>query len=118
MKTRAPRSKAELLGDATPAPPKRGRPVEAHRVRLATAQAELAEIRAAKMRGELVPAADVESEWASALADLRQQLLAIPSRMGAKFALSREIVAGIDDEMRAALLALAASGGVSSGGDV
>ncbi len=115
---RAPRSKAELLGDADkPAPAKRGRPVEAHRVRLATAQAELAEIRAAKMRGELVPAAAVEAEWCSALADLRAALLALPARLGAKLALSREGVALADAEIRGMLSALAASSGVDGGDD-
>lgn len=104
------RTLSELLGPE-PTPAKRGRPVEAHRVRLATAQAQLAEIRGAKLRGELVPAADVEAEWASVLADLRAALLAIPSRVGAKLALSRETVAAIDSEIRASLGALAASAG-------
>lgn len=99
-----------LLGDPAPKA-KRGRPVEAHRVRLATAQAQLAEIRAAKLRGDLVPAVEVEAEWASILADVRQQLLAIPSRLGAKLALSREAVAALDTEIRAVLTALAAQEG-------
>ncbi len=85
-------------------------------MRLATAQAELAEIRAAKLRGELVPAADVEREWSSILADLRQQLLAIPSRVGAKLALPRETVAALDAEIVAALAALAAQGGADDDG--
>lgn len=112
-KRRRIRSKAELLGDVPP--PKRGRPVEAHRVRLATAQAELAEIRAAKLRAELVPAADVLAEWAAICADVRQRLLAIPSRLGSKLALPRETVAALDAEIRATLEALASQGGADDG---
>lgn len=119
MRKRArPRRTMEDIIGPPPAPKnKGGRPVEAHRVRLATAQAQLAEIRAAKMRGELVPAAEVEREWSAALADLRASLLALPSRVGAKLALPRKTVAAIDAEIRLTLLALAASSGVDGGGD-
>lgn len=113
------RTMEDILGPLAAAPKnKGGRPVEAHRVRLATAQAQLAEIRGAKLRGELVPAADVESEWTAALADLRAALLALPSRVGAKLVLSRETVAAIDSEIRLTLSALAASSGVDGGADV
>jgi len=113
------RTLEDILGPA-PAPPTRkpGRPVEDHRQKLVLAQAQLAEIRAAKMRGELVPAADVEREWTAALSDLRAGLLALPSRVGAKLALSRETVAAIDSEIRITLSALAASSGKDGGGDV
>jgi len=108
------RSLADLLGDPpTPEPKKRGRPVEPHRVRLATAQAELAEIRAAKMRGELVSIADVEREWASIITDVRQRLLAVPSRVGAKPSLRRVDIEVIDAEIRATLTALVAQEGVT-----
>jgi phage terminase Nu1 subunit (DNA packaging protein) len=100
-----------LVGDL-PSKPKRGRAVVDHRQKLVLAQAQLAEIRAAKMRGELVPAADVEAEWANILADVRQQLMAIPSRVGAKLALPREAVAALDAEIRAVLTALAAQEGI------
>lgn len=121
-RNRPRRSLEDILGPSSepaPEPSKRkpGRPVEDHRQKLVLAQAQLAEIRAAKMRGELVPAADVEREWTAALADLRASLLALPSRVGAKLALSRETVAAIDSEIRVTLSALAASRGVEGGGD-
>jgi hypothetical protein len=48
------------------------------------------------------------------VADARQRLLAIPSRLGAKLALPRQTVAAMDEEIRAALQALASGKG---GGD-
>lgn len=111
------RSLDELLGPPPTAPRKRGGQVQDHRQKLVLAQAELARIRAAKMRGELVPAADVEAEWSNLLADLRAALLALPSRIGGKLALSRETVAAIDSEIREHLAALAASAGKRGAGD-
>ncbi len=111
---RTRRSLEEMLG---PAPKAAGRPVADHRQKLVLAQAEFTQVKTAKLRRELVPAADVEAEWASALADLRAALLALPARIGSKLALPRETVAAIDDEIRVALASLAASGGVSGSGD-
>jgi hypothetical protein len=51
------------------------------RGRLAAAQADVAEIKAAKMRGELVAAAEVESEWSGVLRTVRAGMLAVPSRV-------------------------------------
>ncbi len=101
----------DLIGE--PAPPKRapGRPVEDHRQKLVLAQAEQVELKNAKMRGELIPAADVAATWSGLVADARQRLLAIPSRLGAKLALSRQTVAAMDEEIRAALQALASGKG-------
>jgi phage terminase Nu1 subunit (DNA packaging protein) len=74
------------------------------RGRLAAAQANLAEIKAAKMRGELVEAAAVETEWAGVLRTIRAGLLAVPSRVAARLPhLSKHDVAEIDQEIRAAL---------------
>lgn len=111
---RTRRSLEDLLG---PAPKAAGRPIEPHRTAKVMADTELVRLKAAKMRGELVPAADVESEWASLLADLRAALLALPARVGAKCALSRQTVAAIDDEIRASLAALAASAGKRGSAD-
>jgi phage terminase Nu1 subunit (DNA packaging protein) len=72
----------------------------AERGRLAAAQANLAEIRAAKLRGELVEAAEVEAEWSGVLRTIRASLLAVPSRVAARLPhLSNHDVA----EIRAAL---------------
>lgn len=108
------RSMEDLLGDPTPAKRGRGRPVEDHRQKLVLAQAEQVQLRNAKMRGELLPAADVVATWSGLIADARQRLLAIPSRLGAKLALPRQTVAAMDEEIRAVLTALA---GQRSGDD-
>jgi len=102
------RSLEDLIGQA---PRKRGRPVEDHRQKLVLEQTEEKRLKNAKMRGELVPVADVAAEWSGMIADARQRLLAVPSRVGAKLALPRASVALIDAEIRAALQALASQGG-------
>lgn len=98
----------ELLGTA---PRKGGRPVADHRQKLVLAQAEQVQLKNAKMRGELVPAVDVLAEWSGMIADARQRLLAIPSRLGARHAASRALLADMDVEIRAALQALATGKG-------
>lgn len=113
--TRKRRSMADLLGDPAPAKRAPGRPIADHRQKLVLAQAEQVELRNAKMRGELIPAADVVATWSGLIADARQRFLAIPSRLGAKLALPRETVAAVDAEIRAVLTALAAGRG--RGGD-
>lgn len=114
--SRPRRALEDLIGE--PAPPKRGagRPVEDHRQRLVLAQAEQVQLKNAKMRGELIPAADVVATWSGLVADARQRLLAIPSRLGAKLALPRQTVAAMDEEIRAALTALAGQGSDSDAG--
>jgi phage terminase Nu1 subunit (DNA packaging protein) len=109
--TRKRRTAADLLGDDPPPvkrrpPPK---PPTATRDRLNAAQAQLAEVRAAKMRGELVERADVLAIWAGIVADLRSGLLAAPSRIGAKLAMTPEAVAALDAEIRELLTALASA---------
>ncbi|WP_395648029.1 hypothetical protein [Terricaulis sp.] len=112
------RSDSDLLGDDAPKrgrrPGEGGRAPTQTRDRLNAAQAALAELRAAKLRGELVPAADVRAAWAGMMADVRQRLLAVPGRIDAP----REIVAKVDREIRAALLALASQEGDSNAADV
>ncbi len=53
------------------------------RARLARAQADAQELKNATLRGELVPAAEVERAWSDTLRGLRSQLLALPSRIRA-----------------------------------
>ncbi len=70
------------------------------RGRLAAAQANLAEIKAAKMRGELVEAAAVEAEWAGVLRTVRAGMLAVPSRVAARLPhLTAHDLAEIDAEI-------------------
>ncbi|WP_025036210.1 terminase small subunit [Bradyrhizobium sp. DOA9] len=74
------------------------------RARLAAAQADLNELKAAKLRGELVEAAAVEMEWAGVLRTVRAGMLAVPARVAARLPhLSKRDVAEIDAEIRAAL---------------
>ena len=55
----------------------------AERARLAAAQADLAELKAAKQRGLLLDAEAVESEWSGILRTVRAGMLAVPSRCAA-----------------------------------
>lgn len=82
--------------------------VKAATERLRAAQAELAEAKAAVARGELVEAAAVTREWANLLRDLRNALLAVPSRCGAALPhLTAADVATVEREIHKALEALA-----------
>lgn len=82
------------------------------RAKLAARQSELAELKAAQMRGELVPAVDVEARWRGALAGLRSRLLAVPSRVRTRRPhLSREEIEAVEQEIREALTELAGDGG-------
>jgi phage terminase Nu1 subunit (DNA packaging protein) len=74
------------------------------RGRLAAAQANLAELKARKMAGELVEATEVEATWGGVLRTIRAGMLAVPSRVSQRLPhLSAHDVAEIDAEIRAAL---------------
>jgi len=74
------------------------------RARLAAAQADLAELKAAQLRGELVETAVVEIEWLSVVRTIRAGMLAVPSRVSARLPhLSKHDVVEIDEEIRAVL---------------
>ena len=64
----------------TPVPPARGESVASATERLRSAQANLAEIKLAEQRGELVLASDVERRLAAEISSCRTRLLAIPGR--------------------------------------
>lgn len=92
-----------------------GRPVDdgvkAATERLKRAQADLAETKALQARGEVVLSAEVTREWASLLRDLRNALLAVPSRCGATLPhLTATDVATMEREIRAALEGLVEDG--------
>lgn len=77
------------------------------RARLARAQADAQELKNAALRGQLVPAGEVEREWADTLRSLRSQLLAVPSRVRQVLGhLSATDVDVIDREMRSTLTAI------------
>lgn len=77
------------------------------RKRLVREQADRAELVNQQMRGELVPAAEVEAEWARIATALRARLLALPSRVHQRLAhLTPAELATIDREVRDALTEL------------
>ncbi len=81
-----------------------GDELKAEKLRLTRAQADAQETRVARERGELVQADAVTREWASLLRDLRNALLAVPSRCGASLGhLTATDIATIDREIRTAL---------------
>jgi terminase small subunit / prophage DNA-packing protein len=78
------------------------------RAALARKQAELADLKAQTIRGELVPAREVEGRWRGITTALRSRLLAAPSRVHARLPhLKRAEVDLIDEEIRQALEELA-----------
>ncbi|MBK5924058.1 hypothetical protein CCR90_09790 [Rhodovulum sulfidophilum] len=79
----------------------------AQKLRLAQEQADKLAIANAKTRGELLDAKTVAATWARTLTDLRAAMLAIPQRVAGRCALDRPTAGALDDEIRAALEALA-----------
>lgn len=79
----------------------------AERLRLTREQADRAALGNAQARGELVPAAAVEAEWASVATALRARLLALPSQVNQRLPhLTAAEVEAIDREVRDALTEL------------
>ena len=81
-----------------------GEDAAASRARLGTAQAELAEARAATLRGETLPTAEVEAFWRSKLKTFRARILGIGDRL--RHLPPRDHVK-LTTELRAALTELA-----------
>jgi phage terminase Nu1 subunit (DNA packaging protein) len=80
----------------------------AERARLAAAQADLAELKAAKQRGTMLDAEAVQNEWSGILRMVRAGMLAVPSRCAARLPhLTAYDVAEIDAEVRAVLTEIA-----------
>jgi len=70
----------------------------------AAALTDLNELKAARLRGELVEASAVEAEWSDVLRIVRAGMLALPSRVAARLShLSKHDVAEVDAEIRAVL---------------
>jgi phage terminase Nu1 subunit (DNA packaging protein) len=82
----------------------RASPTSAHRTRLVAAQADLAETKAAVLRGEYVLATQVREDWSSTLRSVRASLLSITARVSARLPhLTPADFAEIDHEVRDAL---------------
>jgi phage terminase Nu1 subunit (DNA packaging protein) len=78
------------------------------RARLASAQADLAELKAKALRGVLLDAAEVERTWGGVLRTIRAAMLAVPSRIGARLPhLTAVDIDAIDREVRDALVEVA-----------
>lgn len=87
-----------------------GRGGEAHgltltgeRARLAKAQADAQEAKNAKLRGELVEAAEVERAWSDILRQVRARILSVPPRLRQSLNLGAADAEIIDRELRSAL---------------
>lgn len=82
--------------------------VATERLRLVREQADTAALKNAALRRELVPAAEVEKEWAATMRKVRAAILAIPSRLRQTLPhLTGHDVAALDEELRRALEHLA-----------
>lgn len=78
--------------------------LQAEKLRLARANAEKVELANAKVRGALIPVAEVESAWTAVLRDVRAAMLAIPARVQQRVGhLTAHDVQLIDSEVRVAL---------------
>jgi phage terminase Nu1 subunit (DNA packaging protein) len=82
----------------------------AERARLAREQADGQALKNAVLRGELVPAADVERAWGDFLRQVRGRLLAVPSRLRAAGELSGAEAEAVDRALRVALAELGQAG--------
>jgi phage terminase Nu1 subunit (DNA packaging protein) len=76
------------------------------RARLARAQADERELRNAKIRGDLVDAAEVTRVWQETLRGIRARILSIPGRLRGPMDLDAGQVDQIDRELRDALAEL------------
>lgn len=56
-------------------------PLKQQRIRQAKAAADLGELRAARERGDLIPAADVEHGWSLIVRDVQAAIRAVPARL-------------------------------------
>lgn len=93
------RLRAERTNRTTPA----GDELKAEKLRLVKEQADAAALKNEALRGDLVPAADVEARWTTILTDLRAQMLAVSGRIAGRLALSPADITEIDAEIRLAL---------------
>ena len=80
------------------------------RTLLVRAQREKAELDLAERRGELQSRAENEAKAAALATDTRKRLLAVPDRVAGRFGLPREVIEGIAEEIRDALVELSTMG--------
>jgi hypothetical protein len=80
------------------------------RTLLVRAQREKAELDLAERRGELQSRAENEEKAAMLATDARKRMLAVPERVAGRFGLPREVIEGIAEEIRDALVELSTMG--------
>jgi phage terminase Nu1 subunit (DNA packaging protein) len=80
------------------------------RTLLVRAQREKAELDLAERRGELQSRAENEEKAAMMATDARKRMLAVPERVAGRFGLPREVIEGIAEEIRDALVELSTMG--------
>jgi hypothetical protein len=80
------------------------------RTLLVRAQREKAEHDLAERRGELQSRAENEEKAAMLATDARKRMLAVPERVAGRFGLPREVIEGIAEEIRDALVELSTMG--------
>jgi len=87
--------------------------MEQARRRKEIALADLREMEARKRRGELIEVEAARRQWAEGLAILRDRMLALPDRLGARLAHRDEgaVRAMLRDELEVALRAVYDGGG-------
>jgi phage terminase Nu1 subunit (DNA packaging protein) len=85
----------------------RATPVAGDRARLERAKADAAEFKLAKDKARYLPAEEVREEWAAICRSIRAVMLAVPSRIAARYVLDRDVVADIGAEIREGLIHLA-----------
>jgi terminase small subunit / prophage DNA-packing protein len=93
----------------SPAKPRRkeAATLTAQRERLAALNADIATTKLAKLKGEVVPVADVVAEWSNILRTVRARMLAVPSRVSQRLPhLSAHDVSEVDYAIRQALTEL------------
>jgi phage terminase Nu1 subunit (DNA packaging protein) len=103
-KIRAFRAGEPLPGEDSPAG------LTHERTLLVRAQREKAELDLAERRGELQSRAENEEKAAMMATDARKRMLAVPERVAGRFGLPREVIEGIAEEIRDALVELSAMG--------
>jgi phage terminase Nu1 subunit (DNA packaging protein) len=80
------------------------------RTLLVRAQREKAELDLAERRGELQSRVENEEKAAMLATDARKRMLAVPERVAGRFGLPREVIEGIAEEIRDALVELSTMG--------
>jgi phage terminase Nu1 subunit (DNA packaging protein) len=88
-------------------PTQGGDALKAARIAKMEAETEIATIKAAQARCELVDAAEVTRQWETTLTDIRAALLAIPGRLQG---VDRDTMTRVDGEVRAVLMGLVENG--------